>query len=330
MTTIEASSNEFVVNPADIQAAATRIAPHVLRTPSIHSESLSKRLGCQVWFKPENLQHTGAFKTRGAVNAVMSLSEEEASKGVVTHSSGNHAAALARAATIRGIEAHVVMPKNSSRKKIDAVRSFGVEPIFCETSSQARSEMAEKVREKTGAAMVHPINDPRVIAGQGTVASELVAQIDGLDAVLVPVGGGGLISGILMLIKSLHPHIKVYAVEPALADDTARSLKAGHREMPVRYDTIADGLRSEVGVNTFPIIRHFVDDLFLVDEVLIGSAMRTLAEDAHLVAEPSGAVSFAGLISMKQQFAGKTVAAVITGGNMDFGECKLGRNRISS
>ena len=308
----------------DIQAARRRIAGHVLLTPAIHCETLSQRLGCELWLKAENLQHIGAFKARGAVNAVMHLSDDQAARGVVTHSSGNHAAALARAARLRGIEAYVVMPENSSPKKIAAVRSYGVQPVLSGPSTQEREQAADELQQKTGAILIHPFETPDVMAGQGTIGLELLEQVDSLDAVLVPVGGGGLLSGVLVAIKSLRPDVNVFAVEPALADDTARSLAAGHPLPPTRYDTIADGLRTQVGENAFPIIRDLVDDLFLVQEQSILGAMRILAEEAHLVAEPSGAVALAGLIDQADQFAGQTVAVVISGGNLSFGDCTLG------
>jgi threonine dehydratase len=313
-----------IIDLAEVRRAARRIAPYVVRTPVVPSESISQRNGCRVLFKAENLQHVGAFKARGATNAVMSLGDLEAPAGVVTHSSGNHAAALARAAGLRGIPAYVVMPENSSPKKIAAVRSFGVQPVFCEPSTAARESAADQLQKQTGASMVHPFESPAVMAGQGTVGLELLEQIQSLDAILVPVGGGGLLAGILTAVKSIRPQVKVFAVEPEMADDTARSLGAGTPQTPTRYDTVADGLRTEVGKNTFPIIHQLVDDLFLVGEQSIMSAMRTIADDAHLVAEPSGAVAFAGLVENSKHFAGQTVAVVISGGNLDFGRCSLG------
>ncbi|MCA9138966.1 MAG: threonine/serine dehydratase [Planctomycetales bacterium] len=314
----------FAISIDDVFAAHQRIADHIIRTPAIESERISNRLGCRVFFKAENLQHAGAFKTRGAVNAVMSLNDEDARRGVVTHSSGNHAAALARAAALRGIDAHVVMPENSSPKKMAAVRSYGCEPVLCGPSTPEREAAAESLRQKTGATLIHPFETPAVMAGQGTVGIELIDQIDSLDAILVQVGGGGLLSGVLIAVKSLRPDIKVFAVEPELADDTARSLKAGSPQSPTRYDTVADGLRTEVGANAFPIIRDLVDGIFLVKETAILAAMRLIAEEVHLVAEPSGAVSLAGLIDQAEQFQGQKVAVVISGGNLSFGACTMG------
>ncbi|WP_182865967.1 threonine ammonia-lyase [Rhodopirellula sp. JC639] len=321
------ASKRHAITLDDIRSAEQRIADHVVRTPAITNEVISKRLGCQVAFKAENLQHVGAFKARGAVNAVMSLSDEAARRGVVTHSSGNHAAALARAAKLRGIPAFVVMPENSSPIKIAAVRSHGVQPVFCGPSTQQREQAAAELQQQSGATLIHPFETPAVMAGQGTVALELLQQISHLDALFVPVGGGGLLAGILVAIKSLRPEIKVFAVEPEFADDTARSLAAGSPQPPTRYDTVADGLRTGVGDHTFPIIQALVDDLFLVSEESILSAMRSIAEDAHLVAEPSGAVAYAGLVENAERFAGRSVAVIISGGNLNFGDCSLGRNR---
>lgn len=317
-------SHDPVIQLNDVRQAASRIQGHVLRTPVIPSESLAGKLDCRVWFKAENLQYIGAFKARGAANAVLSLSEEIAKCGVVTHSSGNHAAALARAACRRGIPAYVVMPHNSSVKKIQAVRKFGVEPVFCEPTTEAREQTAEVVRLETNATMVHPYDSPDVMAGQGTIGLELLEQIDDLDSVLVPVGGGGLLSGVLTAIKSIRPEVRVIAVEPAWADDTARSLKAGCPQSPNRYDSVADGLRTGVGKNTFPIIQSLVDDILLVEEQAISSAMRLIAEEAHLVVEPSGAVAFAGLWENATSFQGQSVAVILSGGNLNFGECRLG------
>ncbi len=314
-----------VIDLSHIERAAETIAPYVLATPVVPSEVLSSRLGCSVAFKAENLQHVGAFKARGATNAVMSLDEDVAARGVVTHSSGNHAAALARAASLRGIPAYVVMPANSSERKIEAVRSYGVEPVFCEPSNEAREETAERVRQQTGATLIHPFDHPAVMGGQGTVGLEILRQVDRLDTILVPVGGGGLLAGILTAVKSLRPEVSVIAVEPEWANDAARSLMIGKIQMPTRYDTIADGLRTALGVNTFPIIRRLLDEIVLVEEDQIRAATRALAEDAHLVAEPSGAVTLAALQQYPKRFQGLNIVAVVSGGNLSFGKCRLGQ-----
>lgn len=317
-------NTNFKIGLADIQSAAVRIEPYVLKTPMIFSERLSNLLGCCLHIKAENLQHIGAFKARGATNAVMQLDQQTAACGVVTHSSGNHAAALARASKLRGIPAYVVMPKNSAPNKISAVRSYGVEPVFCEPTAQSRAETAERLRNETGASLVHPYDYPPVMAGQGTVGSEILEQLSNVDAIIVPVGGGGLLSGVLIAVKTLRPEVAVYAAEPHWADDAARSLQSGKIEMPTRYDTVADGLRTPLGENTFPIIRELLDDIILVSEDSILAATRMLAEVAHLVAEPSGAVTLAAIKSSAERFTGKTVAAIVSGGNLEFGNCRLG------
>ncbi len=316
--------NQSLISLSDIQQAAERISSGVLRTPCLVSERLSQELGCQVHIKAESLQHIGAFKARGALNAVLMLDEETAARGVVTHSSGNHAAALVRAARVRGIPAHVVMPENSAKNKIAAVRFYGVEPVFCEPTAEARENVAEKVRQETGATLIHPYNHPHVMAGQGTVGLEILDQLPGVETIVAPVGGGGLMSGILTAIKALKPDVSVIAAEPELADDAFRSLKSGSIEMPTRYDTIADGLRSPLGSNTFPIIRDLVDDILLVSEASIRTAMRSLAEAAGLVAEPSGAVALAAVTQHHARFNNQQVVVVVSGGNLDFGTCQLG------
>ncbi|GAB5401884.1 MAG: threo-3-hydroxy-L-aspartate ammonia-lyase [Aureliella sp.] len=318
-------SFEPVVNADDVKKAADRIASHVNRTPCLHNEVLSRSVGAEVYLKCENLQHVGAFKARGAMNASMLLSESQRQCGVVAHSSGNHAAALARAAKILGMQAHIVMPENSARIKIAAVEELGVAPVFCEPNAQSRDRVAAELRERTGATLIHPYETPGVIAGQGTVGLEILQQVPDVDCILAPVGGGGLLSGILTIVKQAAPNVQVFAVEPALADDAARSLQAGKILQPERYDTIADGLRSPLGENTFPIIQALVDDILLVSEKAIGRSMRALAMKGRIVAEPSGAVAMAGAAENASRFAGKRVAVVVTGGNMDFGGCKVGQ-----
>ncbi|QDV22086.1 threonine ammonia-lyase [Aureliella helgolandensis] len=315
--TTSMSHSHSAISLRDIQTAAARIAAHVIRTPLVRCEQLSQRWKCDVHFKAENLQHVGAFKARGAINAVLSLDSDVAPRGVVTHSSGNHAAALARAASLRQIPAHVVMPHNSPANKLAAVRSYGVEPVLCEPNSAAREEAARKLRDETGATLIHPFNDPQVMAGQGTVGLEILEQLPEVDAVIVPVGGGGLLSGVLMAIKSQYPDIAVYAAEPEWADDAARSLKSGRIELPARYDTVADGLRTHLGDLTFPIIRALVNDILVVSEEAILAATRTMLRDVRLVAEPSGAVALAALAENYAHFEGQRVAVVVSGGNLD-------------
>jgi threonine dehydratase len=313
----------FSVSVDDIREAARRIAPHVLLTPLVENALLSRELECRVHFKCENLQHVGAFKARGACNAVFSLSDDIAARGVVTHSSGNHAAALARAAMMRGIPAHIVMPHNSRPNKLAAVRAFGVSPVLCEPDAISRQKSADEIQKQTGATMIHPYNDPAVIAGQGTVGLEIIEQCAAAEMVVVPVGGGGLLSGVLIAIKSLRPEIKLIAAEPAWADDASRSLRSGRIEMPTRYDTIADGLRTPLGEKTFPVIQALLDDILLVDEEMIELATRILAAKARLIAEPSGAVPLAALLQHRERFRGRNTVLVISGGNLDIDHFEL-------
>lgn len=317
MSTQTARLTGFCVSLQDVRESAERIRNHIIRTPLIRAESLDSELGCSVLLKCENMQHGHAFKARGACNAVFSLTDEEASRGVVTHSSGNHAAALARAAGLRDIPAHIVMPHNSARVKLEAVRRFGVKPLLCEPNSAAREAMAAEVQQQTGATMIHPFNDPRVIAGQGTSALEILEQAPQINTLIVPVGGGGLLAGTLIVVKSLRPDIRVIAAEPTWADDAQRSLRSGKIEPALRTDSIADGLRTPLGTLTFPIIQSLVDDILCADEDAIVEATRMLAIRAKVVAEPSGAVPLAVILQHTEQFAGRTVAVLISGGNLD-------------
>ncbi len=307
---------QFAIQIDDIHRARARIEPFIVRTPVVSDERTDAEYQMRVWFKAENLQRIGAFKARGAANAVLALPPQAATQGVVTHSSGNHAAALARAARMRGIPAHIVMPRNSAQNKIAAVRSYGVEPVFCEPTAESRQSVADRIRTETGATLIHPYDDPQVIAGQGTVGLELLEQIDDVEDVVVPVGGGGLASGVLVAIKSLRPEVRVYGAEPAWADDAYRSLHSGRIEMPTRYDTVADGLRTPLGTHTFPILRSLVDDVLLVAEKAILPTARKLLAQLKLLAEPSGAVAAAAVFENRSLFAGRTVAVVISGGNV--------------
>ena len=301
----------------DIRAAADLIRPHVIRTPVITAPLIDDMLNAELFFKCENLQHVGAFKTRGACNAVFSLSHEEAAAGVVAHSSGNHAAALARAAKLRGIVAHIVMPHNSAAVKIEAVRSYGVEPTFCEPDAESRQAVADRVIAETGATFIHPFNNAHVMAGQGTAALEMLEQADNLDAIVVPVGGGGLLSGTLVAVTALSPNVPVFAAEPAWADDAYRSFRSGKIEAPQRYDTMADGLRTLLGTLTFPIIRDLTKDVLLASEDSIRTATAAILKQARVVAEPSGAVPLAAIMEHSDLFKEKRVGVIISGGNMD-------------
>lgn len=316
---------EFAITIDDIVEARSRIAPHIYQTPLLRNEAVNEICGLDLWLKAENLQVAGAFKSRGATNAIFGLTEAERRKGVVTHSSGNHASALARAATRAGVRAHVVMPKNSAGSKIALVRQYGVEPVFCEPTAEARQATADALMKSTGATMVHPYNHPHVMAGQGTIGLEILEACPDVQVLLLPIGGGGLLSGNLIAIKQSRPDVRVVAVEPELADDAFRSQQIGTIQMPTRYDTVADGLRSPLGSLTFPIIQSLVDEIILVSEKEILAATRLYAEKAKMVVEPSGAVTLAGAQKIASELGGKRTAIVISGGNMDFGSCQLGR-----
>jgi threonine dehydratase len=300
-----------------IRQAHARIRAMIHRTPVMTSEVLDELAGSRLYFKCENLQKVGAFKARGATNAVFSLSEEEAARGVVTHSSGNHAAALARAAKLRGIAAHIVMPNNAPQAKQAAVRRYGGEIHFCEPTLAARESTARQVMERTGAALIHPYDDLRVMAGQGTTAIELLEDVPDLDVILCPVGGGGQLSGIAVAAKDIKPAIRVIGVEPAGADDAARSLIAGHIIPMLDPHTIADGLRSSLGERPFAEITRLVDDIVTVREESIVQAMRQIWEVMKLIVEPSGAVAYAAIVEGRLPARGARVGIVLSGGNLD-------------
>jgi len=300
-----------------IQAAHARIRPHIHRTPVLTSASLDARHGGQLFFKCENFQKTGAFKARGATNAVFSLSPAEAARGVATHSSGNHAAALARAARLRGIPAYLVMPSNSSKAKIRNVERYGGRITFCEPTSQAREKTCAQLIAETGAAMVHPFTDEQVMAGQGTAVLELLEDAPDLDLILCPVGGGGLLAGTATAAKAIRPSLKIIATEPAAASDAAQSFAAGHIVPLEQAVTIADGLRTTVGEPNFAIMQHLVSGVVTVSEESIIAAMRQLWETLKIVVEPSGAVPYAALLEGKLSVAGQRVGLILTGGNVD-------------
>jgi threonine dehydratase len=303
---------------AAIRAAHARIQPYIKATPVLTHEGLDAARNARLHFKCENLQAAGAFKSRGACNAVFSLTDAQAARGVVTHSSGNHAAALARAAKLRGIAAHIVMPRGSPQSKVRNVESFGGRITFCEPGLDSREAACAEIAAETGAAMIHPFDDLRVAAGQGTATVELLETVPGLDFVLCPVGGGGLLCGTAVAAKSLKPGIRVIGVEPAIADDVAQSFRAGKRISIPTPATIADGLRTNcTGEKNLPIIRQYVDDIVTVTEEEIVAAMRELWEKLHLIIEPSAAVPYAAILANKFPFAGKSVGLILTGGNVD-------------
>jgi len=300
-----------------IREAHARIRDKITRTPVLTSEVLDAETGASLFFKCENLQKVGAFKARGATNAVFALPQDKARHGVVTHSSGNHAAALARAAQLRGIPAYIVMPTNVPQAKEASVRRLGAHVTFCEPTIAAREAAAAKLLEETGAELVHPYNDVRVMAGQGTAALELLEDVPDLDLILCPVGGGGLLSGTAVAARELRPGIRVIGVEPAGADDASRSFRAGHIVPNTSPQTIADGLRGMLGEQTFEVIRRSVDDIVTVSDEAIVRALRTLWETLKLVIEPSGAVPYAAVAERKVEVSGKRVGLILTGGNLD-------------
>ena len=302
----------------DIRSAHYRIRPYIHKTPVLTCTALNEMVGAKLFFKCENFQKVGAFKFRGACNTIFSLSDEEASKSVVTHSSGNHAAALALAARKRGIIARIVMPSTAPKVKIEAVKNYGGVITFCEPTLAARESTAAQIIAETGAIMIHPFNDYRIIAGQGTATLELIEEIDDLDFVLAPVGGGGLLSGTAIAAKSLRSQIKVIGCEPKNANDAYLSMQAGRIIPPENPNTIADGLRTSLGDKTFPIIQEFVDEIALATEEEIIAAMRHIFERMKMIVEPSSAVPFAVLLSNKVKVTDKKVGIIISGGNVDF------------
>ncbi len=312
-------SSESVELPglADIQAAAARVAPYVHRTPIMTSRALDRIAGCRAVFKCEHLQKTGAFKARGASNAVALLDDAAAARGVGTHSSGNHGAAVAMAAARRGVPAWVVMPSTAPAVKKAAVAGYGATIIECAPTLKARVATLDALVAKEGIATIHPSDDFAVIAGQGTLGLEIVEQVPDADVVLVPVGGGGLMSGVAAAVKGLRPQVEVIAVEPAGADDAYRSFRAKRRIPAENPRSVADGLLTTLGARTFPMMLRHVDDVITVDDGAIVQAMRLQWTRLKQVIEPSGSVAFAGLLSDRQRFAGRTAAVVICGGNVD-------------
>lgn len=303
---------------ADITAAAGRIAPHVRRTPVVGSDFLDAAHGARLRFKCENLQAVGAFKARGAVNAVFSLTDAEAARGVVTHSSGNHGAAVARAARLRGIPGWVVMPHNAPRSKVANVERHGGRIVFCAPNLAAREAECARIGAETGARLVHPFDDDAVIAGQGTATLELLQDHPDLDLVLAPIGGGGLLAGTAIAAKALRPGIRVVGTEPAGGGDAAESFRRRERINWAAIDTIADGLRTNcVGERNLPLLLAHVDDIVTVTEDAIVAAMRTLWEELKVVIEPSCAVPYAAIQSGRLDVRGRNVGIILTGGNVD-------------
>ena len=299
-----------------VREAAVRLEGVAHRTPVMTSEAIDDLAGRQLIFKCENLQKVGAFKFRGAWNAVASLSDEEAERGVCTHSSGNHAQALALAAQMRGIAAHIVMPDNVAPIKLNAVEGYGAAITLCEPTLKARETTLAELQRKSDAVLVHPYDDARIIAGQGTAALELLAQAE-LDAIITPIGGGGLLSGTCIATRGTAPEVVLYGAEPAGADDAAQSLASGELVPQLAPDTICDGLLSSLGKLTWPILRDHLAAIITVDDDAVRQAMRLLWEQLELLIEPSGAVGLAAALSPSFQSDAQRVGIILTGGNVD-------------
>ena len=301
----------------DVLVAHSRIAPHIHRTPILTSDYLNALSGADLQFKCENFQKAGAFKVRGASNAVFGLPDDLAQKGVATHSSGNHALSLSYAAGRRGIPCHVVMPRTAPAAKKDAVRGYGGIITECEPSTSSREAVFAQVEAQTGAEFVHPYNDPRVIAGQATCSKELLEQVEGLDAVIAPIGGGSMVSGTCLTLSTIAPHIEIYAAEPEQADDAYRSFKAGQIIADDAPNTVADGLKVPLKDLTWHFVSNNVTDILTASEQEIIDAMKLTWQRMKIVIEPSCAVPLATILKNRDRFAGKRVGVIITGGNVD-------------
>lgn len=311
-----------------IVETAKRINPYIHRTPVVSSERINSIFGTSIYFKCENLQKVGAFKTRGAVNAVFLLDDHEIAKGVATHSSGNHAQALARAASLRNAKAYIVMPENSSKVKIEAVKSYGGIITFCEPTLEARETTLKEIIDRTGAIEIHPYDNYNIIAGQATAAKELIEDTENLDIILVPVGGGGLLSGTALSCTYFSENTKVIAVEPAQANDAFRSFYSKKFIQSVNPDTIADGLRTSLGVFTFPIILSYVNQIVTVSEESIVAAMRLIWESTKMIVETSSAVTLAAIIENRFEYKNKKIGIILSGGNVDLDDLPWMNNKL--
>lgn len=305
------------ISAQQIVDAQERIKPFIHQTPVLTSETINKLSGAEIFFKCENFQKIGAFKIRGGMNAVLSLSKEKQQRGIATHSSGNHAQAIALAAKEIGTKAYIVMPENSPKVKVDAVRGYGAEIFFCEPNQAAREKTLNEVVERTGAEFIHPFNNNSVITGQATCAKELIDEIPALDFILAPVGGGGLLSGTALSAHYFSPSTAVIAGEPEGAADAVLSFKSEKIETAPFVKTIADGLLTTLGDKTFPIIKKYVKDVLTVSDEEIIAAMKLVYERMKLVIEPSASVPLAALLKNKSMFAGKRVGIIFSGGNVD-------------
>lgn len=301
----------------DVKAAHERIKPHIHRTPVLTSTYFNDLTGAELFFKCENFQKAGAFKVRGASNAVFGLSDEDAVRGVATHSSGNHGLSLSYAAGRRGIPVSVVVPRTAPEAKKEAMRGYGATVVECEPSTSSREAVFAEVVAKSGADFVHPYNDPRVIAGQGTCSLEFMEQTEGLDAMIAPIGGGGMISGTCLTLSNIAPHVEIYAAEPEQADDAYRSFKAGHIIADDAPVTVADGLKVPLKERTWHFVSNHVTDILLASEQEIIDAMYLTWQRMKIVIEPSCAVPLATILKNPEVFRGKRVGVIITGGNVD-------------
>jgi threonine dehydratase len=307
----------MTINLADIERAAERIAPHAARTPVLRNAALDTQTDAQLAFKCENLQRAGAFKFRGACNAVMALADTDAARGVVTHSAGNHGAALALAAHLRGIPAHIVVPQGTVKSKIDAICEYGATLHLCAPTLAAREIECERVRAAIGATLVHPFADAQVIAGQGTAALELIREAGAFDIILTPISGGGLIGGTAIAARALLPEIAIFAAEPEGAADAIESLRRGERVTDVVPDTICDGLRASIGAVNFELLQKYGVRVLPVSDAETVAAMRLIFERLKLVVEPSSATVLAAVLRHREHFAGKRVGLILSGGNLD-------------
>ncbi len=301
----------------DVIAAHERIAPYIHRTPVMTSSYINSLVGAELFFKCENFQKAGAFKARGASNAVFGLTDEQAAKGVATHSSGNHGTCLSYAAGRRGIPCTVVMPRTAPQAKKDAVRGYGGRMVECEPSTSSREAVFAEVVAETGAEFVHPYNDLRVITGQATCSRELMEQVEGLTSVVTPIGGGGMVSGTCLTLSTIAPQVKIYAAEPEQADDAYRSFKAGYIIADDAPETVADGLKVPLKENTWHYVQNHVTDILTASEEEIVEAMKLIWKRMKIVMEPSSAVPLATILKNKELFAGQRIGVIITGGNVD-------------
>ena len=301
----------------DIENAHQRISDHIHNTPILTSDSLDNELGSNLFFKCENFQKTGSFKIRGATNSILQLNDTEIKNGIITTSSGNHGAAVAFIADKIGTSSKIIMPNNTPKNKIENVQRYGGEIFYCEPNIKSREDTLEKMIQKSGGSIIHPYNDEKIIAGQGTAAKELIEKVPDLDAIICPVSGGGLLSGTLLAAKNLKPGIKVFGAEPENADDTYRSILNNKIMSNETTDTIADGLRAQVGTVTFPIIKENVDKILLVSEEMIISSMYMIWQRLKIIIEPSCSIVLAALMLNSNKFLNKKVGLILTGGNYD-------------